>query len=139
MTKILVPVDGSKTALRAVRHAVDRAKNHGAKIHLLNVQPNVPMALKGAVDKKAVTRYHLEEGAKELASAETFLRKRKIAFKRHIIVGDAAETIAAYADKSGCDEIVMGARGMGAVLNLLLGSTTTKVLSLSTLPVTVIR
>lgn len=139
MTKILVPVDGSEPALRAVKHAAGRAKRDGADIHLLNVQPKVPMALRGSVGKGIIKRYHRDEGAKELARAEAFLKRRKIAFSRHIAVGDAAQTIAAYAGETRCDEIVMGARGMGAVLSLLLGSTTTKVLSLSKLPVTVIR
>jgi nucleotide-binding universal stress UspA family protein len=33
----------------------------------------------------------------------------------------------------------MGVRGMGAVMNLLMGSTTTKVLSLTDLPVTLVK
>lgn len=139
MTKILVPVDGSAPALRAAKHAARRAKGKGVEIHLLNVQPTVPMALKGAVDSNKLKRYHQQEGANELKSAEAYLKKQKIAHTRHIAVGDAAETIAAYAGENRCDEIVMGARGMGAVMNLLLGSTSAKVLSLSKLPVTLIR
>lgn len=139
MIKILVPVDGSEPALRAVKHAARRAKGKGVEMHLLNVQPMVPMALKGAIDSGKVKRYHQQEGARELKSAEAFLKRNKTAYKRHIAVGDAAETITAYAREKGCDEIVMGARGMGAVMNLLLGSTSSKVLSLSKLPVTLIR
>ncbi|MGH6663272.1 MAG: universal stress protein [Rhodospirillales bacterium] len=139
MIKILVPIDGSEPALRAVKHAARRAEDGGAEIHLLNVQPTVPIALKGAIDRNTVKRYHQQEGEMELASAEKLLKRRKVPFKRHIAVGDAAKTIAAYADETRCDEIVMGARGMGAMLNLLLGSTTTKVLSLTKLPLTLIR
>jgi nucleotide-binding universal stress UspA family protein len=139
MVKILVPFDGSKPALRAVKHAIRRAKTETAEIHLLNVQPPVPIALKGAIDSTKLKRYHQEEGAKVLAAAEKTLARSRVAYRRHIVVGRPGEAVAEFAGESGADEIVMGVRGMGAVMNLLMGSTTTKVLSLTDLPVTLVK
>ncbi len=42
MTKILVAVDGSEPALRAIDYAIKRAAGGGAEIYLLNVQPPLP-------------------------------------------------------------------------------------------------
>jgi len=50
-----------------------------------------------------------------------------------------AETIAEFAVSCGCDQIVMGTRGMGSLEGLLLGSITTKVLHLVRVPVTLVK
>ena len=42
MLKVLVPVDGSPNALRAVRHAMSAyRRDHALELHLLNVQPRL--------------------------------------------------------------------------------------------------
>lgn len=139
MVTFLVPVDGSEPALRAVRHVAVRARESGAEVHLINVQPALPQAVTTFVPSDAVRAYHQEEGAKALAPAEAVLKAAGVKFHSRIAVGEAGQTVAAYARETGCDEIVMGVRGLGAVLNLLLGSTTTKVLSLTDRPVTLIK
>jgi len=139
MTKILVPVDGSEHSLRAIRHALARAAAGGAEIHLLNVQPAMPQAVTTFVDRAAVDDYHREQGTAELAQARAVLDKAGAKYQSKIAIGAPAEAIASYAEENACDEIVMGARGLGAVLNLLLGSTTTKLLHLTNIPVTIIK
>jgi nucleotide-binding universal stress UspA family protein len=54
-------------------------------------------------------------------------------------LGDAAPEIARAAARTNCESIVMGSRGMGAVKNLVLGSTATKVIHLATVPVTIVK
>jgi nucleotide-binding universal stress UspA family protein len=139
MTKILVPVDGSEPALRAVDHAIARARAGGAEILLLNVQPALPLAVAEAAGGAAVQSFHRDEAAKILKPAEAKLKKAGIAFTAHNRVGTPGEAIVEACKEAQCDEIVMGVRGLGAVLSLLLGSTTTKVLALATVPVTLIK
>lgn len=50
-----------------------------------------------------------------------------------------AEVLAALADELGCDHIVMGTRGLGAISGIVLGSVTRKVLHLTRIPVTCIK
>lgn len=144
--RILIPVDGSDTALAAVRFVVDKlAPSHkqggpdGLKIHLLNVQPPLPSAVSDFIDSGVIRDYHKEEGAKALEGARKLLDAAGLPYDSDIAIGDAAEAIADYAVKKDCDEIVMSARGLGRVAGLLLGSTTTKVLSISKVPVTLVR
>ena len=49
------------------------------------------------------------------------------------------EAIIEYAGKNGCDLIVMGSHGHGALRKIVLGSVTSRVLSEATMPVLVVR
>ncbi|HQU49347.1 MAG TPA: universal stress protein [Casimicrobiaceae bacterium] len=44
-----------------------------------------------------------------------------------------------HAEAAGCDLIVVGTRGHGAMANLVMGSVATKVIALARVPVLVIR
>jgi nucleotide-binding universal stress UspA family protein len=54
-------------------------------------------------------------------------------------IGAAAEVIVAYAAEQGCDAIVMGTRGMGAVAGVVMGSVAQKVVHLASVPVTLVK
>jgi nucleotide-binding universal stress UspA family protein len=53
--------------------------------------------------------------------------------------GDAASNIIDYSKKENFDTIVMGRRGMGKLRELVLGSTSTKVLSHSDCTVVIVK
>ena len=142
--RILVPVDGSQAALRAVKHAAALAvlAVHGKReVHLLNVQPILPMY--GMV--RAYMRLPQYRAARAtlarqaLVGAERLLKRAKIAHKTHVMYGEAGETIADAARALKCRMVVMGTRGQGAVGNLLLGSVATKVIHLAKVPVTLVK
>src|SRR5262245_51163109 len=139
MLNILIPVDGSENALDAVHHAVKlRSTNAQIRLHLLNVQPPLPLAVSSFVSQDAIHSFHQEEGEKCLQPARALLDKKKIAYESHIAVGDVAESIVAYAKDRGCDQILMGTRGLSSLPGLLLGSVATRVLHLAEVPVTLI-
>lgn len=139
--RILVPVDGSDTSLAAVRFVggtLARA-NPDLEIHLLNVQPPLPSAVTTFIDSAVVRDFHQEEGAKALAAARKLLDDAGVRHASHTVVGEPAETIAAYAEQQDCAGIVMGTRGLGRVAGLVLGSVAHKVLHLSKVPVTLAK
>lgn len=136
MVKIIVPVDGSESSVRAALVAAGR---DGAEIYLLNVQPHLPELVSSMMEPKAIDDHYETEGSKSLAPAEKALNEAGVQFHHLMKIGPAAETISNCATQEGCEEIVMGARGHGSVLNLLLGSVSTKVLSLSDKPVTLVK
>ncbi len=142
MLKILIPVDGSENAHRAVSYAVKFAANsrEPVELHLLNVQlPVISGDVKMFIPRKDVDDYYRDEGGKALAESRRLLAQSDITHSHHIIVGPLADTIATYAREKDCAQIIMGSRGMGALSGLLIGSVATKVLHLSPMPVTLVK
>ena len=89
--------------------------------------------------KANLQKYYTEEGEAMLAPAKKKLAAAKIAHQAKVLVGPIAETMVKHANPAGCDMICIGTRGMTAAANVLLGSTATKVLHLSAIPVLVVK
>ena len=135
---ILVPVDGSPSALRALKHAAERFRDSPqTHLLLLNVQPALPSSRHAP---KSMIKDHQQRMSEEaLAPARALAERLGVTFDCYFRVGDPAEIIANFAQRTRCREIVMGTRGLGRVRGLLLGSVTTKVIHLATVPVTLVR
>ncbi|RYH39130.1 MAG: universal stress protein [Alcaligenaceae bacterium] len=141
MAHILIPVDGSDNALRAVDYAVaHRAAFEPLRITLLNVQiPIVSGTVRLFIDRASIDNYYAEEGETALKPARERVEQAGVSFIQEVNVGHVAESIAKYAAQHQCDHIIIGSRGMGSTSNWLLGSITTKVLHLADVPVTVVK
>ncbi|MFA9439157.1 universal stress protein [Uliginosibacterium sp. sgz301328] len=141
MQNILVPVDGSDVSLRAVRFIADRI-THGypATLYLLNVQPPILTGdVKMFVSGDVIAEYYRQEGESALTRAKALLDEAGVPYDAYVQIGHIAETIARFAADKQCSSIVMGARGLGSVVGMLLGSVTTKVLYLVSIPVTIVK
>ncbi len=142
--RILFPFDGSDSARRARGQVVLLAiAGEGSEVLLLNVQPNVPMR-KLLLDSRLSAVRRLKEplraaGLKLLAAAKRPLDQAGIPCTLHVEFGDPAPAIAQVAKRYRCDQIVMGARGLGKLRSMLLGSVTTKVLHLADVPVMIVK
>lgn len=143
MLKLLVPVDGSKSSARAVEHLIKKLgkTKDGAEIHLLNVQNQIPYGkrVSSVIGHDKLAQYYQEEGMAALKTALQKFNAAKLKCHYHIGVGVEAEVICQYAKEKGCDQIVMGTRGLGSVGNLVLGSVATKVIHLSSVPVLLVK
>lgn len=141
MQKILVPLDGSETALRAADHAVALAKALGAQLHFLTVYPEpvVYGEIQVYATKEKFERLQREMGEAILAPGLERARAKGLNPTSDLRHGDVAPTIIACAQEANCDAIVMGTRGMGAIANLLLGSAALKVVHLAETPVTLVK
>lgn len=135
---ILVPVDGSANCLRALQLAAERHReSRHVQILLLNVQPGMPPSRHV---KPAMIKDHQQRMSEEaLAPARALAQRLGVMFDCYYRVGDAAEVIAKFAARTRCAEIIMGTRGLGRVRGLVLGSVTTKVIHLATVPVTLVK
>jgi nucleotide-binding universal stress UspA family protein len=142
MMKILLPVDGSVNAQRAVEHVIKyiSALKEIPQLLLLNVQWNVAAGnVKLFINQQTIEDYYREQGMAALQAARAALDGAGLPYKYHISVGTPAEAIAQYALEEGVDQIVMGRHGQGAVKTLLLGSVVNKVLLLASHPVLLIK
>jgi nucleotide-binding universal stress UspA family protein len=142
MLKVLVPVDGSDNALRALRHvaSIESTCREAGEIYVLNVQPPVASGVvRMFLTPGNLKGYYEEEAEKVLAVAREELSKVVVPFTAEMRVGEMGETIARYAREKGCGLIAMGTRGLSSVGNLLLGSVTTKVINLTDVPVLLVK
>jgi nucleotide-binding universal stress UspA family protein len=139
--KILLAVDGSAHSHDAVRHLIEHASWYREMpvVELVYVHLPLPDLPYLALSADQMRKYYEDEGAASLAKAKHLLDAAGISCTTRLLVGPVAESIVNEARHAGCDLILLGTRGTGAGGNLLLGSTATKVLYFSNLPVMVIN
>src|SRR3989338_5148846 len=140
--KILIPVDGSANAQRAVDHVIKNIATlkERPQLLLLNVQWNVATGnVKLFINQQTIDDYYLEQGTAALQSARAALDAASLPYQYHISIGTPAEAIVQYANEQGADQIVMGRQGQGGLQALLLGSGVNKELHLANCPVLLIK
>jgi nucleotide-binding universal stress UspA family protein len=138
----MVPFDGSEGATRALAFAIKHAKERpGALLRVLTVHP--PPEVYGKVemylDRRRVREWMVRRDAGLLRRAEKRLRRARVPYELEALEGDPAEVIAGRAKALKCGSIIMGTRGLGRVATLVLGSVATKVIHLSSVPVTLVK
>lgn len=126
--KLLVPVDGSAHANRAVDMAIELAKCHGASALLLHVirdlsLPKEILEMIAAGEVTAPRTQILQDSADIILdrAKERFEKAGLSEVKGEFLMGDPASTILAYAEQNGVDLIVVGQRGLGPYEGLLGG------------------
>ena len=139
--KILVPVDGSPFTKRMLAYlaAHDEWLGGAHQYTLLHVAPAVPPRAAAVLDKDVLLAHYADESDKVFKPLRTFFSKQKITAEFVAKVGPAAETIAAVASKGKFDLLMMGSHGHGLLVNLVLGSVTTRVLARCQTPLLIIR
>jgi len=129
--KILVPVDGSKYSLEAVKVALKYAKATKTDISLMTVTPYVP-GLDLELSAKELQR--LEAGFKSrgeevLAEAQKILKSEGVSSSTVLVSAiSPADEVVNTAKKEKVDLIIIGNRGLGgATSRFLMGSVASKV------------
>ena len=140
--KILIPVDGSANAQRAVEYVIRyiAVLKETPQLLLLNTQWKVATGnVKLFINQETIKDYYREQGMAALQLARTALDAVGIPYQYHISIGLPPETIVQYADEQNVDQIVMGKQGEGGLQSLLLGSVVNKVVHLSNCPVVLVK
>jgi nucleotide-binding universal stress UspA family protein len=141
--KILLAVDGSKCSLDAVQALVDHLGwyREAPQVELVTVHLPVPRlpGMGAAVGKNQLQKYYEEEGEKQLAAARRKLDAAGVPYTPRVLVGAVAETLVKHAKDTGCDLMYIGTRGHTELGKALVGSTATKVLHISDIPVLLVK
>lgn len=110
------------------------------QVHLANVQPEADCTgLLVHMTQDDIRRAQFEHGRSSLDKAGKMPDQAGRTCETHVVVGERAAKILRIAKSEGVDGIVMGTRGMGAVGNLIMGSTAAKVIHLAEVPVTLVE
>ena len=144
--KLLVPVDGTEVSERAIQQAVDLAKQLGAQItgYVVEALPalpsmgtHLPTYQREVKTHEAKTEAHARQVLAHFAEAAA---AAGVPFDgQYDRNDDVAGAIAGAADRHGCDMIVMATHGRGAFGEMLFGSQTKRVLTLSKRPLLVLH
>ncbi|MGO8756301.1 MAG: universal stress protein [Gallionellaceae bacterium] len=140
--KILIPIDGSASASRALDHVIVMLGwlKETPQLFLLNVQWNLATGnVKLFINQETINDYCREQGLAALAGAREKLAKANLSYTYHISVGSPAEAITEYAQNQNIDQIVMGRQGKDSLSALLLGSVVNKLLHLTQVPVLLVK
>ncbi len=142
--KILVPLDGSGWAQRAVPHAVDLARsNEDSEVILLHVfTPPArefadTIALAGQDEQ---VQYSREQMKQYLIGLRAELRNENVSVRTHMIEGTGvARLICDYVHSEGIDLLVMSTHGRTGLARLLFGSVARDVMECLDVPVLLVR
>lgn len=147
-SNILIAIDGSELADRAIEHGLQLAKNLSSQITLVTVS-EPPAMIGGGYGAFGATGFdpmpELIESQRKLSEsiiAKGVEKAKAAGFDAKTLIVEnsfPAEGIIASAESSGADLIVMGSHGRRGISRLLLGSQTSNVLAHSKLPVLVTR
>lgn len=129
---ILVPVDGSSHAEKALAVAAELARASGAALHLLTVSESPPDGigiLIGGVnvdvsdaELKKLTEKLDAEARKRIEKARGAVNLEGIDISEEVCSGLPTELIASKAASLRTGAIVMGSRGVGGVRGMMFGS-----------------
>ena len=137
---VLCPTDFSDVSARAETYAAALARHYDASLHLLHVDPPMPvMAPYGEIPVDA----RLFEEQREVAEAELVkagerARAGGLTVETTMKGGHPAREILALADRAQADMLVIGTHGRGGVEHLLLGSVAEKIMRKAACPVLVV-
>jgi nucleotide-binding universal stress UspA family protein len=152
--RILVPLDGSEHSLRALEMAKQIAKEFGGKITLIHVYsvavrpiivPEPSTFSPGGVsvitveEASKVAEAVREAGRRVLAEGEQKAKAEKVQVETMLVEGHAVQEIVRAAKEGKFDLIVIGAKGISRIRELLLGSVTDGVIHHAACPVLVVK
>ncbi|MBN2076429.1 MAG: universal stress protein [Dehalococcoidales bacterium] len=152
--RILVPLDGSRFASKAIRYAEEIAQKFDSEVILLQViNPSTPFPtetnMAGAVtpsSTKVAIQIAYEENQRNEKRAKNYLTRKareisknniKVAYQ--VMIGVVSEAIIHYAKKEKFDLVIMTTHGKGGLKRAILGSITDEVIRKSGNPVLTIR
>ena len=135
--KILVPIDGSRKSLQALRYAVNFAEKIDSQVVVLNVQIESDVTIVEPISWDAPVLKERAEKVFSLAKKE--LEGSKVNVEYKMLQGNPAREIIKYADDQKFDLVVIGAHGLSGIKEFLLGSVANKVSRHSMVPTLIVK
>lgn len=143
-SRILVPIDESRTAARGLREALRMAAGHVARVRVLHIVDESSLAMQLASDRKfdRMLKKMQEAGYRLLERARSEAQSRGVACDVELDVthgGSIPDIIVNHVRTSGSDLVVMGTHGRRGLKRLAFGSNAEEVARFSPVPVLLVR
>jgi nucleotide-binding universal stress UspA family protein len=142
ISKILVPMDGSKSSMRAAHAAIDLARRYGEEshpvevvaLHVIDINPTFRLFTKYGFNYSEYEKDAREKSRKGttdwFSEIKQEAERHNIRFRSEVTDNSSASVvgeIAKFAEKEKIDLIVIGTKGQSEFEKLLLGSVTSGV------------
>ena len=142
--RILVPMDGSDTALRGLQEAISLALPLKSQLQLLYVVDDYPLLIEMSVAANfGQIRDAMRQGGQEiLTQASRSAHEQGVAAETHLVEitgGRVADMILTQAQALNCQLIVMGTHGRRGISRTVLGSDAEQVVRGAAVPVLLVR
>lgn len=140
--KILIAVDGSSSALRAVKHAVVLAGQLLEKPHITLVTVHDDAGLRHLgkyLPKGGLEDYFREISERDLKPARKLLDKADLPHDMVIKIGHVVEQILNTANSGKFDLLILGSKGRSGLSDLVLGSVAQRLCALARQPVVLVK
>lgn len=140
LSRVLCPTDFSEVSTKAEAYATALADHYDASLHLLHVDPPMPiMAPYGEIPVDVrLFEEQREQALTDLAAAGDRARAKGVDTETSVRGGQPAREILAVVEEQGADMLVIGTHGRGGVEHLLLGSVAEKLVRKAPCPVMVV-
>jgi nucleotide-binding universal stress UspA family protein len=112
-SSIVVGIDGSPTAEKALDRAIELARASGARLHVVSAYEPVPARVTGGAP--AAEEYQVAPSFKADAVLQRALGRTgggELEVEQHAPKGAASDAIVSVAERAGADLIVIGSVGM---------------------------
>jgi nucleotide-binding universal stress UspA family protein len=136
--KILVPLDGSEHSIKALETAVQIAHKFNGKITLIHVYSIGGLAISPTPVRGFIEAIR-KVGASILADGEKRVKAEGVHVETLLMEGHTVEQIVKTCREGKFDLIVMGARGLSKVKEMLLGSVSDGVIRHACCPVLIVK
>jgi universal stress protein A len=139
-TKILVPTDFSEYSDRALKQALDIAKQYGARVYVVHVlhEKNPYDTSDGTIPSyyEDMEKQMIEGAKKKLQQQiDKFPQAKELEVFIDVVSGNTAEAILEEERSKGIDLIVIASLGQSGIAKFLIGSVARNVLKGSKCPV----
>jgi nucleotide-binding universal stress UspA family protein len=126
--RILVPLDGSKTAEKVLPVAIAEARCHGAAIVVLRVIAPLRSSLMMIPSLVEISNENVMQIVQDYLNDVTErLRSEGLDVETNVVQGPPAQRIIEFAKREGCDLIIIGSRGETGALRWRFGGVSDKI------------
>jgi nucleotide-binding universal stress UspA family protein len=138
-SKVLIPLDGSPLAERAIDHAIEISRGTGAEIILLQVvhDPLAALPEAGQAAETLVTGEAVSSAMAYLSGIASRLEGTTV--RCEVIEGEPAASILDLAHRENVDVIVMSTHGRSGLTKAVMGSVAEKVAMTTKRPVMLVK
>jgi nucleotide-binding universal stress UspA family protein len=134
---ILVPLDGSSMAEKALDHAVDLVKALDGTLTIVRVVTPPPQRPQSPI-KDPVQKLQEEEAEEYMVAVKERLEALGVDVDSRILIGDSAQHIVDLTESEDCDLVVMSSHGLGGSWHVY-GSVAQQVLHQAHVPVMIAK